>query len=349
MYPSIAAAFITAFLLFFLRRPAIAMGFVDKPGGRKQHEDLIPPIGGLVIFPVAIIAALAFGYDYKTFTPFALALLLLVFTGAVDDRAEIPPSARFVIQIIAATLIVIPGGAAISNLGDMFGMGKLYLGYFEYPFFIFCMVLLINAMNMIDGLDGLSGGVATVMLTGLAILSGSAGALSNMIILWAIIGALVGFLAFNMRTPLRKKASIFIGDSGSLALGVCLGWLCINAVRDAPQPGIEPMAIAWILAFPVMDAFALFTKRLSERRHPFSADRYHVHYILKDSGLSVSASVWTILILNMINCAVAWYINTYVEAVWPFTACWLLMLLIHTAIVFNSHRVRDVIKKMVVS
>lgn len=336
---------LTSFLIYFFRKPSVKLGFVDKPGGRKTHKNPVPPIGGLVLVPVAVLTALGFGYGFEDNLAFMMALTLLLFTGAVDDRTHIPAILRFGIQILAAFLVVVPGGAYLQDLGNMFGFGEFNLGYFALPFFIFCAVLLINAMNMIDGLDGLSGGIGLVILTATAILTGEE--FNHNILLFSFLAALAGFLVFNMRHPFNEKASVFIGDSGSLAIGMTLCWICINAAKPEfeTDAAIKPMAIAWVLAFPVMDAFALFTKRLSEKRHPFDADRLHMHYILKDAGLSVSMTVSIILFINVVYGFIGWTLHCFDMPVWPYTYVWLALLACHTAIIFKADTVQGLLKK----
>jgi UDP-GlcNAc:undecaprenyl-phosphate GlcNAc-1-phosphate transferase len=111
-----------------------------------------------------------------------------------------------------------------------------------------------------------------------------------------LVACLGGFLYFNMRHPWRRKASIFLGDAGSMALGLTIAWFAINLSQGpGPGPVFEPVTIAWIIALPIIDAFGLLVMRLKEKRAPFSPDRRHFHHHFLEAGFTPAQA--TILIL----------------------------------------------------
>ncbi|HRC25921.1 MAG TPA: MraY family glycosyltransferase [Alphaproteobacteria bacterium] len=277
---------LSALAIPFARRLARRTGFVDRPGGRKDHMRDTPPVGGLVIVPVAVIVALWFGaMELPRDAAFLGAVGLLLVLGIVDDARGLPAGLKFTVQGVSAALIVVPGGAVIHSMGDLFGLGAVHLGPFAVPLTIFCVALLINAINMIDGLDGLAGGVVLGALVWIVVATGGAG---DSRLALAVAGGVAGFLIYNTRNPWRRKACVFLGDSGSMALGLTLAWLCIRASQGAGA-SLSPVAVAWILGVPVMDAFALFVTRLRRGRHPFSADRRHFHHRFTDAGMASGA------------------------------------------------------------
>lgn len=347
----ICAFFVSAGLLYALRVPARRFGFVDSATGqdRKQHSGRIPPLGGVVVFPVGVFLSALAGFDWLMNWPLLLALSMLLAIGVVDDFRAISSTLRLMVQIMAACLLVIPGGAEIVALGDLLGLGPVELsdgkfGLLSSVFSIFCMVLLINSLNMIDGLDGLSGGIGVIMLgflLALALMLG--GAFVSFVPLFLVfIGAIGGFYVMNMRFPWQKKAKVFFGDSGTLALGALIGWGAIGLYNQA-ETAIPSMTMGWILAFPVMDAFALFVLRVKQKRSPFSADRFHVHYILRDRGGRVSACVIGLHLLHILYGAIGVFcyfalLNQSESngqwAEWMFFYPWLLLLCAHSALVF---------------
>ena len=221
-------------LMPLARMAAVRLGFVDEPGGRKRHEMAVPPIGGLVLFPVFIAVSL-FVVDWDIYKWFYCALALLLIIGGLDDRFEVPARYKFITQFIAAFLIVVPGRALVLNLGDLAGFGDMWLGWGAIPFSVIAAVLLINAINLMDGLDGLSGGIGFITVGWLALACLLAGNVSLLPALLIFLGAVAGFLAFNLRHPWRKQASVFIGDAGSLALGLTLAWFAF-ALRLSQDP-----------------------------------------------------------------------------------------------------------------
>lgn len=281
--PALLSFGLVAAALPLARRRAKKQGFVDRPGGRKDHARNVPPVGGLVIFPLVLIAAgLSGNLDPARDWPLVAGLSLVLGLGAIDDARGLPAGLKFAFQIAAASLLVLTGRAILMNMGDLFFLGEIPTGRFAIPLTIFCVALLINAMNMIDGLDGLAGGMALIALLWLVVGTGAGGDSGFAL---AVAGGVAGFLIYNMRSPLRRKASVFLGDSGSMALGLTLAWLYIRASQGVDAP-LSPVSVAWILGVPVMDAFALFVTRLGRGRHPFDADRRHFHHHLIHAGMT---------------------------------------------------------------
>ncbi len=276
---------------------ALRLDFVDRPGGRKKHEQAVPPVGGLVVFPVFMALAMFFVPDQSHYGAYFLALLLLVITGGLDDKINVPAWIKFGVQFVAAILIVVPGHARLIVMGDLFGFGEFGLNFMSIPFSIIATVLLINAVNLMDGLDGLSGGIGFVVMFLLAIAAMASGAFAPLSAIVLMMGVLGGFLLFNLRRPGREKAVIFMGDSGSMALGLTLAWFTIHLARGEP-PVIQPIAVAWILALPIYDTCGQFARRVREGRHPFDADHNHFHHHFIHAGFPDGQA--TAIILSLV-------------------------------------------------
>jgi UDP-GlcNAc:undecaprenyl-phosphate GlcNAc-1-phosphate transferase len=284
---------------------AVKIGYVDEPGGRKQHDHAIPPIGGLVIFPVYIAAMIFLGAPLSHFWPLFLGIIVLLVTGAYDEKKHLNAWVKFFIQLAVALLVVLSGAARIYQLGDLFGFGDAGLTFMSIPFSIAAVMLLINAVNLIDGLDGLAGGYSLNVVLWLVIASIFSGASDHIAALMPLMAALLGFLFYNMRSPLRARASVFMGDAGSLCLGLTLAWFCINLAHQGNRV-LQPISVAWILALPIIDTCAQFYRRVWEGRHPFSPDRGHFHHLFVDAGFTPGKAVAMILCLCFLAGAVGY-------------------------------------------
>ena len=331
IFISLAALLATILTIPALCKFAVSKGFIDQPGGRKIHDTPVPPIGGLIIFPLYMLATTLMGAPLSFMWPLFAGLTLLLATGAVDDYRHISPWIKFSMQFVAAGLIVLAGGAQLTHLDNIFGLGILYLGPLSIPFSIVAVVLFINAINLMDGLDGLASGVSFVSLLWLLmsfIIGSHIGAVFAVLPLLAV---LAGFVFHNMRSPFNPKAKLFLGDAGSMCLGLVLAWFCIHLVND-PLPVMPPIAIAWIIALPIIDTCAQFYRRARAGRHPFSPDRGHFHHHFIDAGYSVGKATPLILLVHFILGGIG-YLG-YLAGVpqYVLTTLWIAMILAHMAI-----------------
>ncbi len=293
-------AFLAVFALIPLaRKIAIRMDFVDAPGGRKTHAKPVPPVGGLVIFPVYFIAIAALGVDISRLWALLAGIAALLVTGALDEKKHLNPWLKFFIQLGVTFLVVLYGEAQIKSLGNLFGFGDFWLSFMSVPFSVAAVMLLINAINLMDGMDGLAAGYGFVVLFWLMAACAFAGDAERMMAIGPLMGALAGFLYFNMRSPLRRKASVFLGDAGSMGMGLALAYFCI-ALAQHQSRVIAPVSVAWLLALPIMDTCAQFYRRVREGKHPFAPDRGHFHHHFIHAGISAGAATATILSLVFI-------------------------------------------------
>jgi UDP-GlcNAc:undecaprenyl-phosphate GlcNAc-1-phosphate transferase len=290
---------LTATLIVLLRPLAIAVGLVDIPSGRKNHSGSIPLIGGIAIFVAALIASVSL-YFFETgmhasssasLVAFFTAGFLLVVVGAWDDYQDLPAIARFLAQISASLIMIFSGGVVLTDLGALsLSGGLLSLGWIGIPFTVFACLGIINAMNMCDGLDGLSGGIALIALLGLGIANSLGGSVGNQHLIVVFTACVAGFLVFNLRTLWRSKAWVFLGDAGSMLLGLALVWISISLSQGEARV-ISPAVALWFLMLPIYDAVSMMLRRLLRRRSPFRADREHLHHIFLMAGFSVAETV----------------------------------------------------------
>lgn len=274
---------VTVVLIMYLRRKAYSLGLMDMPGGRKQHHSEVPLVGGLGMFGGLVVAALVSGGLLQSSGALLAGLSLLVLVGYVDDHKALSAVSRFLLQAVAALIMVYWGELRLDNLGNLFGYGDVVLGSWSVPMTVFAVLGVINAMNMIDGADGLAGGLALIALLFFSGFAGLAGVLSETLLL-PLIAALAGFMLFNLRNPWRERASVFMGDAGSMLLGFALAWYAVDLA--ATRELMTPITAVWILAIPLMDTISLMIRRILKGVSPFAADNEHLHHVLQRAGFS---------------------------------------------------------------
>ena len=255
---------------------------VDLPDkSRKFHKRATPLTGGLAI----LISALITGEVYVTFNGlsgfipnFTYYLIIssigLVLIFLLDDLKGIKASVRILFQAALALFMIITTDVYIANLGNIFGFGDLYLGAFGIPFTVFCVVGIMNAFNMIDGINGLCAGCA---MTALLFIGFSSGLIyDSMLVL--LIGAMIGFLIFNLRI-VGKKRAVFLGDHGSNMIGFWVAWSAIYASQTEIYK-IDPMTMVWFVAIPLLDCIGLIVSRRSRGISWTTPGRDHIHHKL---------------------------------------------------------------------
>lgn len=292
----VVSLLICAGLILLLRGVAHRFDFVDRPGGRKQHERPTPTVGGLAMF-VAVLVALIANDALRGNVAILLGIAaMLVVLGVLDDRRGLSVPLRMLIQVALVSIVVVYAGGTVTHLGAGLGF-DIPLGVFAVPFSVIAFVGGINAINMIDGADGMAGKMALITTLGVAIIFHDAGAVRMLPLTWAMIGALIGFLLLNARLFVRR-AWVFMGDAGSMWLGLVLGWFMAQVTRGATSA--EPALVLWLFGIPLIDTLVVMARRMKRRRSPFAADRTHIHHVLEHAGLSVRR---TVLVLSVVQLA----------------------------------------------
>lgn len=283
-----ASGVLAGTILPVVARMAVRRGWVDRPdtkkGGRKTHDRPTPPVGGIVILPLFLLLLPHVGFMPMDHAPLYVAIALITATGWMDDRFDLSPATKFFMQILVAILITGSGAALLPHLGHLFGGENLaILGAIAYPFTAVCFIFFMNALNMMDGVDGLAGGISFTMLFWLGVAAIMGGDMHYATAAFLMMSLLAGFLVHNMRYPGHKRATVFLGDAGSMGLAVVIAWLGVNIAAD-PTPGMPPIAMAWIIGLPIIDTFALFIARKRRRISAFTPGHDHLHHRLLRRG-----------------------------------------------------------------
>jgi len=285
----------TAFLIRVLYQPAIHMGLVDKPDHRKSHSGAVPLVGGIAIFLALALALYIYNGSVAHLRSFAMASLILLLAGVLDDLHELSSAKRFVAQILAAAIMVYGANMSLASLGAL-GLDdqSIMLGRWSVPLTVFAVVGVINALNMIDGIDGLSCMSVLVALSASLYLAWGQLGMQQLILPLLLLPCVLAFMLFNLLGGEHSK--VFLGDTGSMFLGFVLAWVFVG-FSQSEQAVMRPVTALWIFALPLMDTVGLIGKRIIQGRSPFSAGRDHIHHILLKAGLGPLA---TLLVLTVV-------------------------------------------------
>jgi len=291
-------AFFFAFIAIkFFNPVAIEIGLVDKPCERKQHSGHIPLIGGISIFLAVLAASLLWLPNTLELRMYLIASAMMVFIGALDDKFDLRVRVRIVGQIIIASLMIYGVGGYISNLGNLFGFGDVMLGPLGIVFTYVGIIVVINAYNMIDGIDGLIGSLSINTFASIAILFIMSGQTSYLSYPLVLATATVPYLMYNLgffeKFFKRESKKIFMGDAGSMFVGLSVIWL-LTMGTQGEQASFRPVTALWICAIPLMDMLAIVVRRYKNGKSPFKPDRDHLHHILQRSGLTSRQTLITI-------------------------------------------------------
>ena len=293
-------SFCFAFLAIKLFKPiAIDVGLVDKPNARKRHQGQVPLIGGISIFVAVLAASLLWLPNTLELRMYLIASAMMVFIGALDDKYDLKVRIRIIGQIIIASLMIYGVGDYIANLGNLFGLGNIELGPAGIVFTYFAIIVVINAYNMVDGIDGLIGSLSLNTFTAIAVLflmSGNNSYLSHPLILAT---ATLPYLMFNLGYFKRYSKKIFMGDAGSMFIGLSVIWL-LTIGTQGENVSFRPVTALWICAIPLMDMLAIVMRRYRKGKSPFKPDRDHLHHILQRAGLSSRQTLLVISIASVI-------------------------------------------------
>ena len=334
---------LTIAFVLLLTSPAVKFGLVDTPTERKQHLGDIPLIGGLAMCFAFTITSIAVAKDAPL--PLFLAIILLGITGLLDDLKELSAGAKLFMQILAAVLMISWAGIEVRQLGDLTGAGLISLGRWTIPLTVFGVVGVINATNMIDGLDGLAGGIALTASLWLMFIAYTCGAGTQTALLAILSAGIAGFLIFNLSHPWHGRASVFMGDTGSIFLGFILAWFAVD-LSQMPAKHVYPITVVWILGLPLLDTVSLMLRRVRKGGSPFAADRQHVHHILLAANMSKAKVVVILVTISALFGAVGvagWYFS--VPEYWLFYG-YLALFATYYLVTHHAWRVMKLIKHM---
>jgi len=289
MYWDFIAIFLLSFfLIFMIKKYAVQIGLIDIPNERSTHINHTPSGAGIGFFLSVAIVSPFFYFELLSSYPWTLVAITLIFIiGVLDDHHDTSPNTKFII-IMVSTILLSFDDIIISDIGTFFGTA-LSLGWFALPFTIFAVVGFTNALNLIDGLDGLSASISIIILATFYVIGYQNDDMFMLLVSGAFIATLLAFLCFNWH-----PASIFMGDSGSLTLGFVIALLAVKSLAYIPA-----ISVLFVAAIPIIDTIIVMVRRKLEGRSMFSADKGHVHHIMR--GFFSDTTPKTVIFLAMLQ------------------------------------------------
>jgi len=283
-----------------LIRLAPHIGAVDRPRNRHQHHIPTAKLGGVALvagFGVAVAATFVLPVrrddpqEIVRLAGLALATLVVLAVGLLDDVRELPAWPQFAAQF-AAAIIVIAFNVRIDVLTTPFGVPTVLPEWLAVLFTLFWVAGMMNTVNWLDGLDGLAAGIVGIAAIVLYLHTRSLGQESVALLPLALCGAIAGFLPFNF-----SPARIFLG-SGALFLGLALGSLSIIG-------GAKLASALLVLGIPILDTAWQIVRRVLDGRAPYHGDRGHLHFRLVDRGIGQRRVVLALYALTAVFGALA--------------------------------------------
>ncbi|NLD93833.1 MAG: undecaprenyl/decaprenyl-phosphate alpha-N-acetylglucosaminyl 1-phosphate transferase [Fibrobacter sp.] len=302
-------------IIWVILKTSIVYLFADKPGPRRINQRQIPRVGGIAI----LLGFQVLVYAWHLFIPsvshlpsdllsaLTFAALAIMLVGLADDMVvfHIHNKAKFLLEVLIAVEIVFINGIQLREI-HLLGW-DWELGYLSIPITVLWIVGVTNAINIIDGVDGLAGSVTAVIFATLAIFTGFSS--NNAVLFLCVImaGLVIGFLMHN-KTPAR----VFLGDTGSLFLGIIIGVLSIYLVSNSS--GSYPILIAPLLVgLPLLDVFTAMFRRFMKKILAGTnfmkalgamsvADNEHMHHRLVYRGLTHSETVIILVLFHSVIC-----------------------------------------------
>lgn len=303
-----------AFIISFLAIPVILQiadqkKLYDVPDERKVHTHPVASLGGVAIFGGFLLASLLSiqGHLNPEFQYFFAAALVIFFLGLKDDLIVLSASKKFVGQMVAASILIHLGDIRLNSMHGLFGFYELPEA-FALALSYLTIIVVINSFNLIDGIDGLatSLGILTMLVFGTYFFRIEYQAYALMA--FAMAGSLIAFLIFN-----HHPAKIFMGDSGSLMIGLVNAILVIKFINVANEPSIlmpvgSSVAVGFaILIVPLLDTLRVFGIRIFNGRSPFTPDRNHVHHLLLARGFGHPEVTLICVAVNIFFVALAYF------------------------------------------
>lgn len=304
----IILSFLTAFTLTYFAIPSIIniakkKNLCDEPGERRSHTESTPSLGGIGIFAGVIFSVILWTpfNEFGDLQYILCSFIIIFLIGAKDDIIPIAPNKKLIGEILAAAILVFKSNVKITSLYGIFGIGAIP-EVVSVALSIFTILVIINAFNLIDGINGLSGSIATLISLTLGIWFFLTSQITLAILGFALAGAVIAFLKYNY-TP----AKIFMGDTGSLLVGLVCAILAIKFIETNNELGAQnrwffnavPAVAFGIMILPLFDTLRVFFMRALRGKSPFHPDRTHIHHLLIDYGFSHMRATGILVVVNI--------------------------------------------------
>lgn len=309
--PAIVAIGMVHWFFFKILRIAKDKNLVDNPDARKLQKTPVPVLGGIAVF-LGLVAGTLTGEailtvlhidDTMPVLPVMLAMVMMMYIGAMDDVLGLTAVSRLVIETVAIAGMIFASDWCIDTLHGLFGISTIPW-WFAVPLTIFAGVGIINAVNMIDGVNGLSSGLCIMCCVFFGMAFVDIGDEGNAILAFSMAGALFPFLMHNV---FGQTSKMFIGDAGTMVMGMLMVWFCISLLDchneklymlSAPNMNMVCFTLA-VLSVPVADTLRVMTMRVRHGKSPLKPDKTHLHHAFILVGISHSVTALTEISLGI--------------------------------------------------
>ncbi len=308
---NLGLVFLTGFLITYIAIPSILevaykKNLFDAPNNRKVHKREIPSLGGVGIFMGVLITFTIWASEAMYTSPYykyiLTCYLILFFMGLKDDLIVMPTKQKFAVQLFVISLLVF-GGIRIVNLHGVFGIHELPY-WFSFALSVFFILGVTNAFNLIDGIDGLAGGLGGINCLTFGALMYIFEEYDFANLAFAVGGALLAFLRYNFSSYPTK---IFMGDTGSLLLGLTVSILAIvfmNVEESTVASTLDflspPLVVLGIMFIPIFDTLRVMLVRVLDGKSPFSPDKNHIHHEFLASGATHKMASVSLYLINIL-------------------------------------------------
>lgn len=313
----ITIAFFIGLVIVFYAIPVIVRisaekNLYDIPNERKVNKTIIPNLGGIALFIAIAIGTLIgiFENSFPDWRYILTSMIILFFIGIKDDILVIAPLKKLGAQLLCAFILIVIGNIRLTNFHGILGIYEInYIS--SVGFSVLAVVGIINAINLIDGIDGLSASIGIMA----SLIFGSLFFIDNQVnyavLCFATTGSLISFWGYNV---LGKTNKIFMGDTGSLILGLILSVCAIKYIESTIGGNeimykLSPILALAILAIPIFDMVRLFGMRIFNRKSPFSPDMNHIHHKFLKLGLTHLKSTTIIVLSNLLIVGLIFYLR----------------------------------------
>ncbi|HEX2865990.1 MAG TPA: MraY family glycosyltransferase [Ignavibacteriales bacterium] len=287
--------FFTPYFITYLKKTKV----VDLPGNRRIHSDIVPRMGGLLIFLVVSVMLLSFTEELNSVRLMIIAANIILLVGIFDDMLGLDYSAKFLLQLSSAVLLLF-------FLAPKFVKLKLFEVTVPYPLDYILLLLFIiggiNAINLLDGMDGLVSGFSLLVFSIIMALAVISHNTLLLILTTSLMGSILGFLKYN-----AYPAKIFLGDTGSLTLGFFLVVTSLLTSINFSQGVLDLTFPIMLLAIPLVDTVRVMIMRILRKQNPFLPDKTHLHHVISGSSISHKFTVFFIESLTVIFIIISLY------------------------------------------
>ena len=315
--PVVVSLLAVRWVYFKILKIAKEKNLVDNPDARKLQKVPVPVVGGLAVFFGLLFGLLCgitmmnlFAGDIGMFSgivsvnrllPIVLGMSIMLYVGCMDDIMGLSPKARFLIEILVILGLIYSSGISVDSLHGLWGIDDIP-SVVAVPLTIFAGVGIINAINMVDGVNGLSSGLCITcsMLFGLQFFC--IGDYVNAVLAFSIASSLFLFFIHNV---FGNQSRMFIGDAGTMVMGVLMTWFVMCSMHDAGRGMILDYAycptavVVAILSVPVADTLRVMTMRVFHGKSPFSPDKTHLHHAFVGIGVSHSITALSEILIDV--------------------------------------------------